>query len=140
MLEVVLRLASAMMLIVLVAAGCGGSTRPPSSATPGLPPMLAQHWAAQASAIAHAAAGGDSCDASQLAGSLRAQVIADRARVPTRLRTVLLESVNSLANRIVCVPRQTVTQPTQPPPPNEHGHDHQDQGQGKGNGNGNGND
>jgi hypothetical protein len=102
--------------------------------------MLAQHWAAQASAIANAAAGGDSCGASQLAGSLRDQVIADGGRVPARLRAVLLASVNSLANRIVCVPQaRTVTLPTQPPPPSEHGHDHKGQGHGNDNGNGNGN-
>ena len=112
-------------LILLVAAGCGGSSRPNSVAHK-LPRPLAQAWAAQASSIADAAAAGDGCRARQLAGSLRTEVISQRGRVPARLQGPLLEAVNSLADRIVCVvPPVTVTTTPQPPKPKEHhGPDH----------------
>jgi hypothetical protein len=127
----VLRILSAGALIVLVAAACGSSARHSRSATPGLPPDLAQAWAAQASAVADASAAGDSCHASQLASSLRDDVITAQARVPTRLRSPLLAGVNALADRITCVPK-----PPPPPPghkkPSKPGHDHHDHHHGDG--------
>ena len=133
----VLRIAVVAALVVLVAAGCGGSSPPETSVEHGLPRPLAQAWAAQASSIAAAAAAGDGCRARQLAGSLRTQVISRRGRVPARLQGPLLEAVNSLADRIVCVvPPVTVTTTPKPPKPKEH-HGHHghhghggDQGQG----------
>jgi hypothetical protein len=126
----VLRIVSAAAaLVVLVAAGCGGSARPDPSATAGVPRALAGEWAAQASQVAQAAAAGDGCHASQLAAALRDQVIAEESKVPTRLRSPLLAGVNALADRIVCLP-QTVTvgpkpkePPKKPPPPPKKHHD-----------------
>jgi hypothetical protein len=123
----VLRIASAMVLVVLVAAGCGSSAPRQGSAAHGVPRTLARTWAARASAIADAAAAGDSCRARQLAASLRNDVIKAQGSVPARLRTPLLDGVNALANRIVCVvpPRTVTTTPKPPKPePKKHGHDH----------------
>ena len=133
-----LRLALATALVVLlVAAGCGGSARPDPAAARGLPSRLAQQWAARASAIASAAARGENCSARRLAVSLRDDVIANGADVPARLHKPLLESVNSLAHRLTCpIPAQTGTaapQPKPPPsPPKKHDdhrhHDHHGHG------------
>jgi hypothetical protein len=123
----VLRIVSAATLVVLVAAGCGSSGRPDPAAR-GVPRALAGQWAAQASTIAAAAAAGDSCRAHRLAGSLRTEVIAAGGRVPARLGRPLLQAVNSLADRIVCVipPRTVTTTPAPRPkhekPHHEHGH------------------
>lgn len=131
--KTVLRIASVAAVVVLVAVGCGSSSRPGTSAARKLPRPLAGAWAAQASTIAGAAAAGDGCRARRLAGSLRTQVIEAEAqgKVPERLRVPLLESVNSLADRFVCVvpPVTVTTTPTPPakPKPKEHpGHGHHD--------------
>jgi len=127
----VLRILSAAALLVVVAAGCGGAARPQRSALPGLPPALAQDWEGQASDIAAAASAGNSCRALQLANALRADVVASKDRVPSRLQPPLLTSVNALAGRIKCVP-VVQTQPKKPTPskkpkPKEpHEHDHHD--------------
>jgi hypothetical protein len=141
----VLRIVPAAALVALVVAGCGGAARTQGSAAPGVPPALAHDWARQASAIAAAAAAGNSCRALQLASSLRDQVIAAEGRVPDRLQRPLVSSVNALADRITC--RQTVTvqapPPTQPPPtkpkppPDHHDH-HGHHGHGGDNGNADG--
>ena len=136
--KVVLRIASAAALIVLAAGGCGGASRPEQSAERGLPRQLAHAWAAQASIVAAAAAAGDGCRARQLAGSLRTEVISAAGRVPPRLRIPLLEAVNSLADRIVCVtPPVTVTTTPQPapepkpkPPDKHRPHEHRRHGHG----------
>jgi hypothetical protein len=107
---------------------------------------LAQQWAEQASAIAAAADAGQSCRAHELAASLRAEVIQAGGKVPARLRTPLLDGVNSLADRIVCTPTPaTVTMPAPPPTPkhpphprhppphhDHHGHGHGHHGDGQG--------
>jgi hypothetical protein len=117
----VLRILSAALVAGLVVSGCGGGSRPEPSTARGVPRQLASEWSARASAIADAASAGDGCRALQLASSLRDEVIADESRVPSRLRSPLLASVNSLADRIVCqVPPQTVTVPQQAPPPKPH--------------------
>lgn len=116
-------------LVVLVAAGCGGSSRPDSSAARGVPRVLASEWASQASAVADAAAAGDDCQAAQLAAALRTDVIEKEAQVPARLQSALLTGVNALADRIVCqAPPQTVTVPAKEPPkpPEPPKHDHHD--------------
>ena len=124
-----LRLAAAIAL-VLVAAGCGASARPHTTAVPGLPPALAQRWAAQASSIADAAASGGGCRAQQLAFTLRAPVIAQQRRVPARLQRPLVTGVNALADRITCTPQPVTTsakppaKPKPPPKPPEDGHGH----------------
>ena len=125
-------------LLVVLAAGCGGSSRPQEAAIPQIPRALAQNWESQASEIAAVAAGRDSCRALQLANSLRNEVAASRAKLPVRLRAPLLSGVNSLANRITCMPPVTNV-PTKPPkPPHErHGH-HEHHGHGRGGGNGGG--
>ena len=123
-------------LVALVAAGCGGASRPHETSAGGVPRALAQAWEAQASEIAAAAATGDSCRAHALATSLRTDVIHAGRRVPSRLRTALLDGVNSLADRIVCTPRpQTVTRPASPKKPkpqahDDHGHHHDHHGHG----------
>ncbi len=125
----VLRTASAAAVVLLVAAGCGGSARPHSTARV-LPRELARTWASQADAVATAAAAGNSCRAQQLAGSLRDEIITAEGKIPTRLRQPLLVGVNSLADRIVCKPVAVTPQhppkhpkaPTAPEPHGHHGH------------------
>ena len=112
----VLRILSAAFLLVVVAAGCGGAARPQRSAFHRVPPALAQDWEGQASDIAAAASAGNSCRARQLATALRADVVASKDRVPSRLRPPLLTSVNALADRIKCTP-VVQTLPTKPTPP-----------------------
>src|SRR5262245_62498894 len=123
----VLRILSVTALVILVTAGCGSSADRQRAAARGLPRSLAHTWSAQASTIADAAAAGDGCRARRLAGTLRTEVISARGRVPARLQTPLLEAVNSLADRIVCVaPPVTVTTNPQPPPKPPKGHGKQD--------------
>lgn len=119
------RILSIAALVLLLAAACGGAAPARDSSSRGVPRALAAKWAARASAIADAAAAGRSCDALQLASSLRTEVIDAGARVPARLRLPLVSGVNALADRLVCkVPPQTVTvtpQPPKKPPKDEHG-------------------
>jgi hypothetical protein len=84
-----------------------------------VPPALAQNWEGQASNIAVAASAGNSCRALQLATALRADVVAAKDRVPSRLQPPLLTSVNALADRIKCVP-VVQTPPKEPTPPKKH--------------------
>ncbi|HEU5476518.1 MAG TPA: hypothetical protein VFU64_01665 [Gaiellaceae bacterium] len=135
----VLRNVSAVAVVALVAAGCGGASRPHETSAGGVPRALAHAWEAQASAIAAAAATGDGCRAHALATALRTDVIHAGSRVPSRLRMPLLDGVNSLADRIVCTPPpQTVTRPASPKKPkppahDDHGHhDHHGHGHDKG--------
>jgi hypothetical protein len=131
----VLRIVLAVAVLSVVAAGCGGASRPPRSADRGVPTALARGWAAQAAAIEAAAAGGNDCRALRLANALRTQVAATEQKVPLRLRSPLVTGVNALAARITCTP-PTVKKPPKPPkPPDKHGkHDHHGHGPG-GNGN-----
>ena len=125
------------LLLVLGAAACGGSGgQATTTSTPKLPRTLAQGWAQRAEAVASAVGAGDGCRAQQLAGSLRDDVIAAQGRVPARLRTTLLSSVNRLADEITCTPPvQTVTRAPKPkphpkPPKHDHGHGHGHKGHG----------
>jgi hypothetical protein len=133
----VLRTVSMLALLVLVVAGCGSAHRTGSSEH-GLPRALAGVWATQASTIATAAASGNGCRARRLANSLRTEVISAGARVPQRLRNPLLETVNSLANRITCTPPPPVTPspPKGPPKPGKgpRKHDHHGHGGQEGDG------
>ena len=133
----VLRTVSTFALLAIVVAGCGSSSRP-SSSERALPRALAGVWATQASTVATAAANGNGCRARHLANSLRTEVMSARGRVPQRLRTPLLETVKSLANRITCTPP---VQPKVPSGPGEQAKPpkHHDHGNGNDNGNGNGN-
>jgi hypothetical protein len=121
-----LRILSAASLLVVVAAGCGGAAGPQRSALHGVPPALAQDWEGRASDIAVAVSGGDSCRALKLANALRADVVASKDRVPSRLRPPLLSSVRGLADRIKCTPvvqtpsKEPATKP--PPKPEDKGH------------------
>ena len=128
------RIVSAAALVVLVAAGCGGSARSPELATRGVPRVLAGEWAGRASAVAVAAKRGNSCRALQLASALRDDVISAQGRVPARLRSPLVTGVNALADRFTCTPK--VTGPTKHPKPpgKKHGPgppDHHGDGHGK---------
>jgi len=127
----VLRILFGAALLVVVAAGCGGAAQPQRSAVRGVPRALAQDWEGQASDIAAAASAGNSCRARQLANALRADVVASKDRVPSRLQPPLLASVNSLADRIKCVPvvqtpAKKPTPPRKPKPKEPHEHDHHD--------------
>jgi hypothetical protein len=125
----VLRIFAAVTLVVLLTAGCGAARRHEPTRQ-GVPRVLAQRWAASASAIGDAAAAGNSCRALNLAKSLRDEVIAQQGRLPRRLRLPLLTGVNALADRLTCT--QTVTTQTTPakklpkpppkPPHERHGH------------------
>jgi hypothetical protein len=142
----VLRIVSALALLAVVAAGCGGADRPQRSAARGVPPALAQRWEDQASAIAHAASAGNSCRALQLATSLRKDVVESRRKLPSRLQSPLLTGVHRLADRITCTPPPSTPvspapQPApkpgpKPPKHDHHGHDehghHHDHGHGHG--------
>jgi hypothetical protein len=124
----VLRILLAASLFMLLAVGCGVSSRPNRASAGGVPRALAAEWESRASAVADAAATGDDCRALQLAASLRNDIIAKESQVPSRLQSPLLAGVNALANRIVCqVPPQTVTVPPKEPPKHPkppHKHDH----------------
>ena len=131
-----LRLLSAAALLVVLAAGCGGSARPERAAH-GVPRALAQGWEARAAAIAAAASAGNDCGARQLAVSLREDVIQAQHKVPRRLQGPLLSGVSSLADRTTCTP--VTTKKPQPPhkepkpkpskPPKKHGpHGHKGPG------------
>jgi hypothetical protein len=127
-------------LLMVVAAGCGGSSRSQEAAIHQIPRALAQDWEGQASEIAAVAGRGDSCRALQLASSLRNEIDASRAKLPRRLRAPLLSGVNSLADRITCSPPVTTVPKKPPKPPHEgHGH-HGHPGHGHGGGDGGGND
>jgi hypothetical protein len=122
-------------LLAVLAAGCGGADRPQRAAFHGVPPALAHDWERQASAIATAAAAGNSCNASQLADALRNDVIAKEHELPLRLRAPLRTGVSALADRITCVPTAQKPPKKPPKPPHElHGrHGHHGQGDGGGN-------
>jgi hypothetical protein len=113
----VLRILSAAALLAVVAAGCGGAARPQKSAVHGVPARLAQDWEGQASAIATAAAAGKSCQALQLAASLRDDVVQSKYELPVRVRRPLLTGVNALAGRITCTPPATTPKPPVKPKP-----------------------
>jgi hypothetical protein len=124
------------VVLVALAAGCGSSAGSHAQADPGLPRALAQAWAARASEVASAAAAGETCRASQLASSLRDEIIADESRVPARLQKPLVQGANALADRISCVtPPQTVTvapEPPKPPHPKHEDHHRGKHGHGEG--------
>jgi hypothetical protein len=129
------RLLAAAAVLVVLAVGCGGSSRPERAAH-GVPRVLARSWEVRAEAIAAAASAGNDCSARQLAVSLRDDVIQAQPRVPLRLRAPLLTSVNSLADRISCTPVATNPTPPKKPhppdkgpkPPKKHGHHGHDKG------------
>ena len=122
------------LLLLVVAAGCGGAARPQTSADRGVPAALARGWEAQAAAIAAAASAHDGCRAMRLATALRDQVVASQRKVPVRLRSALLTGVNALAARTTCTPPPP---PAKKPPPGHDHHDHGHHGHGHG---GDGND
>jgi hypothetical protein len=127
----VLRILSAAVVLVAVTAGCGGAGRPQARQL--VPRALARDWESRAAAIATAAASGNGCDALQLAKTLRSDVIAQRHKLPLRLRSPLVAGVNALAGSIRCAPapprptppKKQPKPPTQGPKPPKH-HDHHD--------------
>jgi hypothetical protein len=114
--EQVLRTVSAAILVAAIVAGCGGGGPPQRAAFRGVPPVLAQDWEGQASAIAAAASTGNSCRALHLAVALRTDVTRSRDKLPYRLRSPLLTGVNALADRITCTPVVTKPAPPKKPP------------------------
>jgi len=113
----------ALLLVALVAAGCGaGTPEKPQPKPPRLPSALAHDWATKADSVAAALAAGDGCTARTRAAALQQQVIAavNEGRVPRRFLEPLASGVNELVSRIGCTP---------PPPPvarddRGHGHGH----------------
>jgi hypothetical protein len=131
-----------LLLVVLVAAGCGSGTRHAAPPAPRLPRALAHDWARQANAVAAALAAGDGCTAHARASALQQDVVAavNAHRVPRRFLEPLTSGVNELAARTACVPPPVVSKPAPPPRP-PHGHDHpHDHGHGRGHGHGEGGD
>jgi len=129
----VLRILSGAALLVVAVAGCGGGA-PQDSVAHGVPRSLAHEWESRASAIARAAAAGNSCEAQQLAAALRDDVATSQSRVPRRLRSALLTGVNSLADRTSCTRVVTVQTPpgAHPPPGPKPPKPHERHGHGKG--------
>jgi hypothetical protein len=113
----VLRTLLAVTLLVVVVAGCGGAAPAERSAAHGVPRALARQWEGRASAIAAAAAAGNSCRAQQLAASLRDDVVGSEGKLPVRLRSPLLTGVNALADHITCTPVATTPTTTGKPKP-----------------------
>jgi hypothetical protein len=126
----VLRNISAVALLVVVVAGCGGGGRSQGTEVPGVPRALANAWKGQAAEIAAAASAGDDCRARQLATALRADVVASRQKLPRSLRVPLLSSVKTLAERITCTRTVTTVQtvPGKEPKPGHEHHGHHDHG------------
>jgi hypothetical protein len=91
--------------VLLLAAGCGSSTRattPPPA--PKLPHALGLRLAAQSDAVAAALARRDSCAAQTAARRLRDAATASIGRVPARLQEPLSSGVNALvASLPACV-------------------------------------
>lgn len=124
------RIAAVAVLVVLVAAGCGGG-RPQKVDLHGIPSALAQDWEGQAAAIAAAAAARNDCHARALAVSLRTQVMQKQHLLPLRLRSPLVTGIDSLVARTTCTPKPPAPRPTspakprgppKPPKPHDHGH------------------
>ena len=122
----------AALLGVIALAGCGGSQHPHATAQPPrLPRALAQTWAAQATVVAQALAGGDCHAALDQANQLRDavdQAVAQR-EVSARFASMLTPTVDALPDRIGdCHPAPPPKHPK--PPKHDHGkhHDQGDQG------------
>lgn len=136
----VVRIVSAVALLAVVA-GCGSTAHRQRSSVPRVPRALAQTWEGQVLAIRDAAHAGQGCEALHLATALRAQVAAERTKVPLGLRAPLATGVTALVNSITCTPPPPTPAPRkkpEPKPPHEgHGkHDHHDpHGHGDGGGN-----
>jgi hypothetical protein len=90
----------ALLLVVLVGAGCGGSAQQTSE--PQLPRALARQWAQRADAIAAA----DPCAAHRWARPLRTAVIlaVNKRKIPQSLLEPLTSKVNALAAHKACMP------------------------------------
>ena len=88
----------ALLLAVLVGAGCGGGAKQASG--PQLPRALARQWAQRAEAIAAA----DPCIAHRRATALRTDVIlaVNERKIPQSLLEPLTSKVNALAAHKAC--------------------------------------
>jgi uncharacterized protein YceK len=132
-----LRRLSTVLLLAVVASGCGSAGHTRSSAQHGVPRALAQQWEDRASAVAAAASAGNDCQALRLASSLRDRVVATQQQLPRRLRLPLVDGVKALAARIRCAPAPPAeTKPPKGPKPphDDHGH-HRHHGHDGGHGN-----
>jgi hypothetical protein len=92
----------ALLLGVLVLAGCGGEAKQGDG--PKLPRALGQAWERQADDAADALGDGDQCLAQRRLRRLQADVIAaiNAKRVPAALQEELLGTVNDSAARMLC--------------------------------------
>ena len=125
---------SLLVLLALVAAGCGAAKHAAAPLAPRLPRALAQSWARQADAIAASIDAGNGCTAQSQATALRVQIVQaiNAHKVARGYLEPLTATVNELPSRISCTPPPVVTVPS-------HGKSHgKSHGNGQGNGNGNG--
>ena len=120
------------LVVISVAAGCGGSSGT-ASAPPKLPHALGVQLAEQAAAVETSLRAGDSCAAVTEAATLEnsvSQAIA-AGQVPAALRKPLSSSTTDLTARVRCVQ----TPPPKPHPPHPHKpHKHHGHGPGPGDG------
>lgn len=96
---------AALLLVVFVAAGCGGAAK---RTGPTVPHALAQRWAQQSDAIAAA----DPCSAHRQAVVLRTEVIlaVNKRKIPQDLLEPLTSKVNALAGHTACAPVEAEAQ------------------------------
>ena len=100
------------LLLALVAAGCGGGSEEPASA-PAIPRTLAQRLADQADAIAATYESGDQCAAAHEADDFlaAARQAVETGRIPPELQDQLLTAANDVVNEINCPVTTTDVQP-----------------------------
>ena len=110
------------LVLVLLAAGCGSTAKETPPREPHLPRALAQSWARQADAVAASIASNDGCSAQTEVAALQQSVIAavNEHRVPQRFREPLSSGVNDLADRITCTPPPAATPTPAPTPHPKH--------------------
>jgi hypothetical protein len=121
-----MRRAALVIVIVLVAAGCGAQTKDTPPREPHLPRALAESLARQADAVASALASNDGCAARTRAATLQQSVIAavNEHHVPRRFLEPLSSGVNELAGRITCTPPPPPPAPVEKPKHEQKHHEH----------------
>ena len=112
------RLFALALLVLVVAGGCGSTTRPRAQ-QPKLPALVAEQLAARSDKVAEALDRGDSCTALDEARRLQRDTVAaiNAGRVPGPYQEQLGSSVADLVERITCVPPA-------PPPEEQKKHEH----------------
>jgi hypothetical protein len=114
----------ALLVAVVLLAGCGGDDPEAAPEQPALPSALAEELATQADGLADTLEAGDLCAAERRAEELAATATAaiSREQVPTAMEEELRSTVDLLVSRIAC----------------EEGDEEKDEGEERGKGKGNG--